>query len=169
MAVTTDAGVTWTGVSPFASTVVIRFHSIRMRSATEAYVAGSDGTIYATFNAGSSWTLLASTGVTLYSLDVFSETQGTAGAIAGSQVYTIVSGKFRCIIYFSVFITYTQREFAFHSTNESAESPTDGPAVCSAVQTAYLAAYSSTLGTALWSAHPPTHGSAIETTHRTSF
>jgi len=74
--------------------VVIRYHSIRMRSSTDAYVAGSDGKIYATFNAGTTWTLLASTGVTLYSLDVFSETQGTAGAIAGSQVYTIVSGNF---------------------------------------------------------------------------
>ena len=92
LALTTDAGVTWTGVSPFASSVVIRYHSIRMRSSTEAYVAGSDGRIYATFNAGTTWTLLASTGVTLYSLDVFSETQGTAGAVAGSQVYTIVSG-----------------------------------------------------------------------------
>lgn len=92
LALTTDAGVTWTGVSPFTSTVVIRYHSIRMRSSTEAYVAGSDGRIYATFNAGTTWTLLASTGVVLNSLDVFSETQGTAGAVAGSQLYTIVSG-----------------------------------------------------------------------------
>jgi len=92
LAITQDAGVTWTNVSPFGSTVIIRFHSIKMRSATEAYVAGSDGRIFHTTDAGSTWTLLASTGVTLYSLDIFSETQGVAGAIAGSQLYTIVSG-----------------------------------------------------------------------------
>jgi photosystem II stability/assembly factor-like uncharacterized protein len=85
--------VTWTNVSPFASTVTIRFHSIRMLSDTEAYVAGSDGKVYRTENAGSTWSLEASTGVTLYSIDVYSLTQGTAGAIAGSQVYTIVSGE----------------------------------------------------------------------------
>lgn len=86
--------MTWTNVSPFASTVTIRFHSIRMVSATEAYVAGSNGRIYRTQNAGSTWSLETSTGVTLYSIDVWSDTQGTAGAIAGSQVYTIVSGIF---------------------------------------------------------------------------
>lgn len=81
-------------MTPFASTVTIRFHSIKMVSSTEAYVAGSNGRIYHTLDGGSTWSLEASTGVILYSLDVFSETQGTAGAIAGSQVYTIVSGKF---------------------------------------------------------------------------
>lgn len=80
-------------MTPFGPTVIIRFHSIKMLSATEAYVAGSDGAIYRTEDAGSSWTLVASVGVTIYSLDVYSETQGTAGAIAGSQVYTIVSGR----------------------------------------------------------------------------
>lgn len=79
-------------MTPFASTVTIRFHSIRMLSATEAYVAGSDGAIYHTENAGTTWIKMASLGVTIYSIDVFSETKGTAGAIAGSQVYTIVSG-----------------------------------------------------------------------------
>lgn len=93
LAITHDGGVTWTNVTPFPSSVTIRFHSIKMLSDTEAYVAGSNGDIYHTLNAGSSWVKVAATGVTLYSLDVFSETQGTAGAIAGSQVYTIVSGK----------------------------------------------------------------------------
>ena len=93
LAITQDAGVTWTSVSPFGSTVVIRYHSIKMKSATEAYVAGSDGRIFHTTNAGSTWTLVANTGVMLYALDVFSETQGVAGATAGSQLYTIVSGN----------------------------------------------------------------------------
>ena len=90
---TLNGGLSWTSVTPVASTVTIQFHAIRMLSATEAYVAGSDGHVYHTQNAGTSWSLQTSTGVTIYSLDVFSQTQGVAGAIAGSQVYTIVSGE----------------------------------------------------------------------------
>lgn len=102
-------------MTPFATTVTIRFHSISMRSSSEAYVAGSNGHIFRTENGGSSWTLVAATGVTLYALDVFNEIQGTAGAIAGSQVYTIVSGNvalFLCCVchsspfVFDIFVVY---------------------------------------------------------------
>lgn len=150
LAITNDGGVTWTSVSPFASTVTIRFHSIRMLSATEAYVGGSDGKVYRTQNAGSTWSLEASTGVTLYSIDVYSLTQGTAGAIAGSQVYTIVSGR---NFFFARIVSLTfPLNFAvvfIFSSDKSALAAAHVPTESPAQQAAY------------WSAFTPTHAAAL--------
>jgi hypothetical protein len=182
LAITNDGGVTWTSVTPFASTVTIRFHSIKMISATEAYVAGSNGQIYHTLNAGTSWTLVAATGVTLYSIDVFSETQGTAGAIAGSQVYTIVSGTYPVSVCFNalhlfddrlLYIAYSAHEPAVSPAHQSAErtalEATHSPALPTAHRPAFGAAHPTANLSPQRTAHQPAVSTAVDAAFRSAY
>ena len=95
VAKTVDGGATWSTMSVYSSgSVTTRFHAIYMHTDSEAYIAGSNGEVYSTDDGGSTWTLEASTGVTLFSIEVLSNLVGAAGAAAGSNVYVIVSGAY---------------------------------------------------------------------------
>lgn len=93
LAKTTDGGATWTKITLFASTATIRFHTISVitvSSSTYVYVTASSGSIYWSTDQGSSFSLLVSTGSTLYSLAMYDLNHG---AIAGVGVYTLVPSK----------------------------------------------------------------------------
>lgn len=94
LSITYDNGATWSSITPFSSSVTIRFHSVTMLNSTEAFVAGSNGEIWRTLDAGSNWQLEASTGDLLYSIGVWDTIIGVAGATSLSGVYTQVTGKY---------------------------------------------------------------------------
>lgn len=91
---TTDGGATWTRMTVFSSSITIRYQSISVLGTQSAYVAGSNGQIYSTINGGSSWNLIASTGVTLMSLTMTDFTHGVAGGISSRGVFVLVPSKF---------------------------------------------------------------------------
>lgn len=107
IAKTSDGGVTWTTMTAFSNSNGAKFHDISMVSSTEAYVAASPddgiaslGVIYGTSDGGSTWTLLATTDLQLYSLAMFSSTYGMAGTSSGSVIYALVACKLSLFIAF---------------------------------------------------------------------
>lgn len=102
LAKTTDGGATWTAMTAFDSSFTARFHSISVLSSTDAYVAAFPdggatalGVIYYTTNGGTTWSLLATTDIQLYSLSMYSSVHGVAGASSGVGLFALVSGSFR--------------------------------------------------------------------------
>jgi photosystem II stability/assembly factor-like uncharacterized protein len=99
LAKTSTGGTSWTTMTGFPTTYTARFHSISLLSEVVAYVAAypSDGItaiglIYYTNNGGSSWSQIYSTDVQLYSLSMYTESYGVAGAASGTGVFSIVAG-----------------------------------------------------------------------------
>lgn len=101
LAKTTDAGNSWSVITTaYPSNYTARFHSLSMISTTEAYVAvfpsdgqTSLGLIYKTVDGGSSWTVIYSSSVPLYSLSMFNSDFGVAGAGAHTSLLAVFSGK----------------------------------------------------------------------------
>jgi hypothetical protein len=92
---TTNGGAAWTRITTiFSSSVTIRFHAISIYQSSNVFIVGSSGDIYWSSDTGTTWSLLASTGKTLYSIGMYDLTYGVAGAVAGSGLFTLVSSKF---------------------------------------------------------------------------
>lgn len=95
LAKTTDGGSTWTAMSAFDSSYSALYNTISMLSPSEAYVAAaalgeSAGVIYRTVDGGDSWSLLAETKANLFSLAMFSATQGVAGAAGAGGLLALL-------------------------------------------------------------------------------
>lgn len=95
---TNDYGATWTSISPFSSSYLIRYHSISFISVSDVYIAGyrdseQDGAIYSSSDGGTTWTLMDITDHQLLCIAMYNSEKGIAGSDGRTGIYSIVPGN----------------------------------------------------------------------------
>lgn len=125
LAKSSNGGNSWTAMTAFGAGYTAQYHSLSIVSATDAYVAAFDGStgsiiyVTTTLSGVSTWSALASTTQTLHSLGMFSSSFGTAGAIDGEGVISLVNSKPpQCAVFVAhAFVASTNRSAVLEPIN----------------------------------------------------